>query len=85
MKHILPDHNIAVKVVRWNNNNKINIMRTFGSACPTETIRRWDRSQKPAVHEIIECPAQIMLYNKNMCGVDKMNSLIGFYCMFLLR
>ena len=57
-------------------------MGTFGNACPTGTIRRWDRSQKPAVHEIIECPAQIMLYNKNMGGVDKMDSLIGFYCMF---
>ena len=59
-------------------------MGTFGNACPTGTIRRRDRSQKPLVHGIIECPAQIMLYNKNMGGVDKIDSLIGFYCMFFI-
>ena len=75
-------HKTYVKVVRWNDNNKINIMGTFRSACPTGNIRRWDGLQNPVVHEKIDCPAQIMMYNKNMGGVDKMDSLISFYCMF---
>ena len=65
----LTGHETTVKVVRWNDNTKIHIMGTFGSLCPTGTIARWDRTIKPPEHQVVESPAQVMLYNKNMEGL----------------
>ncbi|CAL4160674.1 unnamed protein product [Meganyctiphanes norvegica] len=72
----------TVRVVRWNDDKIFNLMTTFGSAMPLSTCQRWNSSEDNYLKATVQCPSIVSLYNSNMGGVDKMDSLLGFYRMF---
>ena len=57
-------------------------MYTTGSAQPVTEVQRWDRSKELAQKISVQAPNIVTSYNKNMGGVDKMDSLIAFYRIF---
>ena len=71
----------GLRVIRWND-NKVNIMTTFGSALPLGTCQRWDREVNANRKVTVPCPGLISYYNKNMGGIDLMDSLLGHYRIF---
>ena len=76
------DPESALRVIRWNDNSIFNLITTFGSAMPLETCMRWDRSLPVMAKLQVQCPNAVKTYNTNMGGVDKMDSLLGFYRIF---
>ena len=79
----VPENAAGIRLMRWNDNKIFTIMSTFGSAQPSGTVQRWDRSKMKQTKETVPCPGLVQFYNTNMGGVDKMDSLMGFYRLFL--
>ena len=78
----VPEDAEGIRVIRWNDNKLFNIMSTFGSAHPGSTVQRWDRTKGNQTKVTVPCPGLVRFYNSNMGGVDKMDSLLGFYRTF---
>ena len=74
--------NKCIRVVRWNDNNIFNLMYTFGSALPKDTVQRWDRTTGVNSKITVPCPATVKLYNAGMGGLDLMDSIVAYYRMF---
>ncbi|CAL4126748.1 unnamed protein product [Meganyctiphanes norvegica] len=72
-----------LRVVRWNDGKIVNIMSSFGSALPLGTCERWQRTVNDNKKVSVPCPSLVSYYNTHMGGIDKMDSLLGFYRIFL--
>ena len=45
-----------------------------------DIVQFWDRQKDALASKInLSCPGKVNLYNVNMWGVDKMDTLLGFY------
>lgn len=69
--------NTNLRLVKWYDNKAVTLLSTFSSASPETTIKRYDRKKKEQV--TIKCPSAILVYNKFMCGVDLIDSLLALY------
>lgn len=67
----------GVIVVRWYDNRKVDIISSFVGVEPIKNVRRYDKTQKKIVD--VPCPAAVNFYNKNMGGVDLLDSLTALY------
>ena len=74
----------SVRICRWVDNNMVTLIYTMGSAQPQGEILRWVKTGPNTNQQriAVKCPSVVKLYNKGMGGVDKMDSLIGFYRIF---
>ncbi|CAL4076351.1 unnamed protein product, partial [Meganyctiphanes norvegica] len=72
-----------IRVLRWHDNNFVNLMSTYSSAYPTDTVTHWDRNKETNAAKVtVTCPSTVKVYNCNMGGIDTMDSLLGFYRIF---
>lgn len=66
-----------ITITRWFDNSAVHVASSFLGASPVGTAKRWSRKEKGIIE--IPRPASIEMYNKNMGGVDLMDSLLGLY------
>lgn len=71
------DTTSGVVVVRWNDNNIVNVVSNKVGLHPLQTAGRWSRSEKKKVQ--IAQPFIVKHYNKTMGGVDRMDQNISTY------
>uniref|UniRef100_A0A669E9M9 PiggyBac transposable element-derived protein 3 n=1 Tax=Oreochromis niloticus TaxID=8128 RepID=A0A669E9M9_ORENI len=67
----------TLHVVKWYDNRSVTLLSDHIGANPVTEVDRWDRNQKK--HITVPCPAVVQEYNKNMGGVDLLDSLIALY------
>ncbi|CAI5644706.1 unnamed protein product [Oreochromis niloticus] len=67
----------TLHVVKWYDNRSVTLLSDHIGANPVTGVDRWDRNQKK--HITVPCPAVVQEYNKNMGGVDLLDSLIALY------
>jgi DNA excision repair protein ERCC-6 len=71
------DTNNAFTVVRWNDNNVVNVVSNKVGVNPTQKTRRFSRQARQHIN--IDQPALINHYNKTMGGIDRMDQNIAKY------
>ncbi|KAJ8351854.1 hypothetical protein SKAU_G00233300 [Synaphobranchus kaupii] len=62
-------------VVKWYDNRSVTLLSDYIGASPVTEVERWDQK----VITKVPCPAVVKEYNKNMGGVDLLDSLIALY------
>ncbi|MGH0158816.1 UNVERIFIED_CONTAM: hypothetical protein FKN15_047671 [Acipenser sinensis] len=67
----------TLHVVKWYDNRSVTLLSDYTGAHPVTEVDRWDRKQKMITK--VPCPAVVKEYNKNMGGVDLLDSLIALY------
>ncbi len=63
--------------VKWYDNRSVTLLSDYTGAHPVTEVDRWDRKQKMITK--VPCPAVVKEYNKNMGGVDLLDSLLTLY------
>lgn len=64
-------------VVRWNDNNIVNVVSNVHGIEPIQTASRWSRTERARIR--IPQPFAIRHYNQTMGGVDRMDQNIAKY------
>ncbi|MGH0165991.1 UNVERIFIED_CONTAM: hypothetical protein FKN15_049846 [Acipenser sinensis] len=67
----------TLHVVKWYDNRSVTLLSDYTGAHPVTEVDRWDRKRKMITK--VPCPAVVKEYNKNMGGVDLLDSLIALY------
>ncbi|KAJ8348980.1 hypothetical protein SKAU_G00275690 [Synaphobranchus kaupii] len=67
----------TLHVVKWYDNRSVTLLSDYTGAQPVTEVDRWDRKRKMITK--VPCPAVVKEYNKNMGGVDLLDSLIALY------
>lgn len=67
----------TLHVVKWYDNRSVTILSDYTGAHPVTEVERWDRKKKMLLK--VPRPAVVKIYNKNMGGVDLLDSLIALY------
>ncbi|XP_034066448.1 piggyBac transposable element-derived protein 2-like [Gymnodraco acuticeps] len=67
----------TLHVVKWYDNRTVSLLSDYAGAYPVNEVERWDRKQKLIMN--VPRPAVVKEYNKNMGGVDLLDSLIALY------
>uniref|UniRef100_A0A3P9JWZ2 PiggyBac transposable element-derived protein domain-containing protein n=1 Tax=Oryzias latipes TaxID=8090 RepID=A0A3P9JWZ2_ORYLA len=67
----------TLHVVKWYDNRSVSLLSDYIGAHPVTDVDRWDGKQKKVIR--VPCPAVVREYNKNMGGVDLLDSLIALY------
>ncbi|GFN83840.1 PiggyBac transposable element-derived 4-like protein [Plakobranchus ocellatus] len=65
--------NSNVVAVRWYDNRKVDLISSFIGSHPMGKVKRYDKKAKETIE--VDCPAVVEKYNKNMGGVDLLNSI----------
>ena len=73
----LVDVDANIVALRWYDNKKVDVISSFVGEEPVTSVSRWDKKGKKKVD--VPCPAAIHQYNKNMGGVDLLDSLTALY------
>ncbi len=63
--------------VKWYDNRSVTLLSDYTEAHPVTEVDGWDRKQKMITK--VPCPAVVKEYNKNMGGVDLLDSLLALY------
>ncbi|XP_060763987.1 piggyBac transposable element-derived protein 2-like [Neoarius graeffei] len=69
------NHNICA--VTWYNTRQVTLVSSFTGPEPVEKVKRWDKTAKTFVE--VQRPNIVATYNKNMGGVDLLDSLAAKY------
>lgn len=64
-------------LVQWNDNRIVSTISTFVGQYPAEPVTRFQRKSKSYIEK--NRPKSIGCYNESMGGVDRMDSLLGYY------
>ncbi|KAJ8409212.1 hypothetical protein AAFF_G00242330 [Aldrovandia affinis] len=67
----------TLHAVKWYDNRSVTLLSDYTGANPVTEVDRWDRKQKVIIQ--VPRPAVVKEYNKNMGGVDLLDSLIALY------
>lgn len=67
----------TLHAVKWYDNRSVTLLSDYTGAHPVTEADRWDRKQKMITK--VPCPAVVKEYNKNMGGVDLLDSLLALY------
>ncbi|XP_024153448.1 piggyBac transposable element-derived protein 2 isoform X2 [Oryzias melastigma] len=67
----------TLHAVKWYDNRSVSLLSDYIGAHPVTDVDRWDGKQKKVIR--VPCPAVVREYNKNMGGVDLLDSLIALY------
>ena len=65
----------SLHTVKWYDNRSVSLLSNYIGAHPVTEVDRWDGKQKKVIK--VPCPAVVREYNKNMGGVDLLDSLIA--------
>ncbi|XP_053389577.1 piggyBac transposable element-derived protein 3-like [Mercenaria mercenaria] len=71
------DANNGLIVIRWNDNNIVNVVSNVYGVEPVQTASRWSRAERRRIR--IKQPDAIRQYNQTMGGVDRMDQNVGKY------
>ena len=66
-------------IVRWQDNNMVNIASTFVGIGDKDKAKRWNKKGKKYIE--VDGPEGIRYYNDYMGSVDLMDRLISYYAM----
>uniref|UniRef100_A0A0N5C2K1 DDE_Tnp_1_7 domain-containing protein n=1 Tax=Strongyloides papillosus TaxID=174720 RepID=A0A0N5C2K1_STREA len=66
-----------ISILRWNDNNVVNIISTYACVEPKDYVQRWDRKNKKYIK--ITRPFAVQQYNKFMGGVDLSDRMVAHY------
>ena len=67
----------GVMIVKWLDNNVVQLCSNFVGVCPMETTERWVK--KHQTRKEIPCLQIVKAYNKSMGGIDLADMLISLY------
>uniref|UniRef100_H2L551 PiggyBac transposable element-derived protein domain-containing protein n=1 Tax=Oryzias latipes TaxID=8090 RepID=H2L551_ORYLA len=67
----------TLHAVKWYDNHSVSLLSDYIGAHPVTDVDKWDGKQKKVIR--VPCPAVVREYNKNMGGVDLLDSLIALY------
>lgn len=65
----------TLHAVNWYDNCSVSLLSNYTGAQPVTKVDWWDGKQKEIIK--VPCPAVVREYNKNMGGVDLLDSLIA--------
>lgn len=68
---------VDISTTAWLDNKVVCMASTFAGALPIDTVRRYEKSKKRYI--TVNRPFVIAQYNKNMGGVDLIDSIMGRY------
>ncbi|XP_046684702.1 piggyBac transposable element-derived protein 4-like [Homalodisca vitripennis] len=68
---------VKIRAVKWLDNRGVSLASTFESACPINTVQRFDSKGREQID--VTCPKIVTTYNKFMGGVDLLDGLISYY------
>ena len=68
-----------IPVVRWPDNNVVNVASTFVGMGNIDKVKRWSKKDKTYID--VDCPEIIKYYNDFMREVDLMDHLISYYSL----
>ncbi|KAG0429425.1 hypothetical protein HPB47_023657, partial [Ixodes persulcatus] len=68
---------VVLKTTKWHNNRPVHLLSTFAGVDLTNTVKRWSSAEKTIISVI--CLSVVFVYNKNMEGVDLLDSLLALY------
>lgn len=68
---------IEVSSVIWKDNKCVVLLSTSVGTQPKTEVKRYNKKKK--VSKLVPCPNVVNIYNKQMGGVDKINSIIERY------
>lgn len=71
------DASSGLVIVRWNDNNIVNVVSNQHGVAPLQTATRWSRAERRVVR--VDQPFAISHYNKTMGGVDRMDQNVEKY------
>uniref|UniRef100_A0A8C6WVW5 PiggyBac transposable element-derived protein domain-containing protein n=1 Tax=Neogobius melanostomus TaxID=47308 RepID=A0A8C6WVW5_9GOBI len=69
--------NTTLYAIKWYDNRSVSLLSNYMCAYPVTEVDRWDRKRKEVIK--VPRPAIVREYNKNMGGVDLLDSLIALY------
>lgn len=72
-----------IAIVRWQDNNIVNLASTFLGVGDVDKVRRWSKSEKRFIE--VEQPEAVKVYNIFMGGVDFLDRLISYYPMTMRK
>lgn len=67
----------SLHAVKWHDNRAVTLLSNYMGAHPVTEVKRWDGKRKEVIK--VPCPAVVRDHNKNMGGVDLLDSLIALY------
>uniref|UniRef100_A0A665TR44 PiggyBac transposable element-derived protein domain-containing protein n=1 Tax=Echeneis naucrates TaxID=173247 RepID=A0A665TR44_ECHNA len=68
----------TLHAVKWYDKRSVSLVSNYIGAHPVTDVDRWDGKRKKIIK--VPCPAVVREYNKDMGGVDLLDSLIALYC-----
>ena len=71
------EDNIELRVIKWFDNRPVTMLTTFEAVEPIKQVRRWDKKDRKEI--FVECPSAVMIYNKNMGGVNLLDGFLSYY------
>lgn len=71
------DKGSGLIVVRWNDNNIVNVVSNQYGVQPEQTASRWSRAERERIR--VQQPFAIRHYNRTMGGVDRMDQNVELY------
>jgi len=70
------DTNAGIIITRWNDNS-VTLGSTYFGVAPKGQVSRWSKSERKIIQ--IPIPNNIVMYNQNMGGTDRMDENIAYY------
>ncbi|MCL4149497.1 UNVERIFIED_CONTAM: hypothetical protein GTU68_003642 [Idotea baltica] len=66
-----------LRALKWYDTRCVTLLTSFSSASPLSKCNRYDKKARKDIE--IQCPKMIEVYNKEIGGVDLMDSLVALY------
>ena len=70
------EDNIELRVIKSFDDRPVTMLTTFEAVEPIKQVR-WDKKDRKEI--FVECPSAVMIYNKNMGGVDLLDGFLSYY------
>ena len=67
--------NNNIIAVRWMATKAVTVLSNLAGVTPTEDAKRWSKEAKD--YSIVPRPCALSVYNQNIGGVDKLDSLVA--------
>ena len=71
------DNNSPIVIVKWLDNNVVQLTSSYVGIEPMDQIERWDKTA--VERKNFDCPQIVKAYNKRMGAVDLADILIALY------
>lgn len=68
---------VDLSAIAWYDNKTVHLLSSFVGSQPLCEVKRYFVSKK--AHQMVTCPQLVQVYNVYMGGVDRLDSMLGYY------